>query len=106
MPAEQIIERKESPKAAHSSVAKTDLSVTGMTCGNCARHVTEALQSVAGVHSANVSLDSQRASVRWTPGSAQNPAGLVQAVEQAGYEAKLVEVGQPASDVGARKLAG
>ena len=43
----------------------TRLMIDGMTCGNCARHVTEALQSVAGVGSATVNLDAHQATVRW-----------------------------------------
>jgi cation transport ATPase len=54
--------------------AVTELSVSGMTCGNCARHVTEAIQSVPGVHSATVSLDSHSASVRWAAEGSRNPA--------------------------------
>ena len=30
----------------------TYLAIDGMTCGNCARHVTQALQGVSGVRSA------------------------------------------------------
>ena len=45
----------------------TELSVSGMTCSNCARHVTEAIQAVPGVRSATVSLESRRAQVRWSP---------------------------------------
>ena len=32
------------PVSAPGSVARTELSLRGMTCGNCARHVTEAIQ--------------------------------------------------------------
>ena len=32
-----------------ASPVVTELHVEGMTCNNCARHVTEALQSVPGV---------------------------------------------------------
>src|SRR5262245_373332 len=104
MQVEPVIETNEPPKA--ESAKTTELSVEGMTCGNCARHVTEALQSVAGVHSAMVSLDSRRALVRWSPTTAQNPGALVEAVRQAGYDSKAITEDQPAADVGVRKLAG
>src|SRR4051794_29532560 len=68
----------------------TRLRIDGMTCGNCARHVTEALQSVAGVQSANVALESQSAQVRWAPGALAKPEELVRAAVEAGYEAKAV----------------
>ena len=74
-----------------TSAAKlTDLRVTGMTCGNCARHVTDALQKVPGVRSASVSLESQKASVRWESGSSPHTSDLIQAVKRAGYEAEIV----------------
>jgi len=69
----------------------TELSVSGMTCGNCARHVTEAIQSVPGVHSATVNLDSRSASVRWTPDGSHDAATVIQAIEKEGYGAKIVE---------------
>jgi len=69
----------------------TELSVSGMTCGNCARHVTEAIQSVPGVSSATVSLDAHRASVRWARDGKQDVGALVRAIEEEGYKAKVVD---------------
>lgn len=66
----------------------TELSVRGMTCQNCARHVREAIQSVPGVSTANVDLDHQSATVRWSAGSAANVDALVHAVNEAGYQAE------------------
>lgn len=71
--------------------ASTELTVTGMTCGNCARHVTEAIQSVPGVRSASVSLDSRRASVRWAADGSHDAAAVIEAIEKEGYGAKVVE---------------
>jgi P-type Cu+ transporter len=84
--------------------SSTELSVTGMTCGNCARHVTEAIQSVPGVRSASVSLDSRRASVRWAPGGEHDAAALVQAIEKEGYSAKVIAAHE--HDPGENTLAG
>lgn len=82
----------------------TRLIVQGMTCGNCARHVTEALQSVAGVRSAAVDLEAQRAEVRWNPGQPPDAARLIQSVIAAGFEAREAE---PAGgQEGRRKLGG
>ena len=47
-----------------ASPVVTELHVEGMTCNNCARHVTEAIQNVPGVRSASVALEAGRASVR------------------------------------------
>jgi cation transport ATPase len=61
----------ESPQTvepvARQNAAATGLLVKGMTCGNCARHVTEAIQGVSGARSATVSLENKNATVRWNP---------------------------------------
>src|SRR5437588_10893926 len=104
MPAEQTIEVKEERELRTSRRAVTELSVIGMTCGNCARHVTEALQSVPGVQSATVSLDSHHASVRWEPSTIPDTAAITKAVGEAGYVAKVAE--QDTSDRSDDKLEG
>lgn len=83
----------------------TDLAVTGMTCGNCVRHVTEALQKVAGVHSAAVSLDVHQARVRWNAGVTPDPGALIQAVEEEGYGARVIDA-DTHEHRGAKKVAG
>src|SRR5437588_7024670 len=104
MTIEDTIELKEPPEAGTAIRPTTALSITGMTCGNCARHVTEAIQSVPGVRSATVSLEANQASVRWAESAKQDVSALVQAVEKAGYGAKRVESG--ALDQHEYKLAG
>lgn len=37
-------------------MAQTQLTVSGMTCDHCVRHVTDAISKVAGVNSVNVKL--------------------------------------------------
>ncbi len=125
-PVQEPDRSRESPGArpgADGSVAsrQTRLAVTGMTCGNCARHVTEAIQSVPGVHSATVSLDANEASVRWAPGVEPKVPDVIRAVAKAGYSARAIEAqrhaggdagapshsaGAPGHDHGQRKLAG
>ena len=63
----------------------TELTVEGMTCGNCARHVTEALRAVPGVEHAAVGLETQRATIRWK--EQPNLDAAVRAVKDAGYDA-------------------
>jgi Cu+-exporting ATPase len=75
-----------------------------MTCNNCARHVTEALQGVAGVSSATVSLEEERASVRWQADAPENVEAAIKAVEAAGFEAKVRDAGAP--DHARHRLAG
>jgi Cu+-exporting ATPase len=64
--------------------ASVELSITGMTCANCARAVELALGRVPGVLSARVSLATERAAVEYLPGVA-SAEGLIEAVERAGY---------------------
>ena len=73
-----------------SEPATTELQVTGMTCNNCARHVTEAIQGVPNVHSAMVSLERQRATVRWASAGTRSLPAVLAAVAQAGFEAREI----------------
>src|SRR5215471_11011543 len=91
MAAETTIDLKHENAEVAQAHATTQLSVEGMTCGNCARHVVEALQSVAGVQSATAAVDQQRASVRWGANATHNLTALVKAVEDAGFQAKVLE---------------
>lgn len=77
-----------------------------MTCGNCARHVTEALQAVPGVRSAAVNLEGKSASVRWAQGADQNDKALTHAVEKTGFKARVVEACACHHDHGEHKVAG
>jgi len=65
-----------------------------MTCNNCARHVTEAIQGVANVRSASVSLERKRATVQWASPENRSVPAVVAAVAQAGYAAAEI----PAAD--------
>ena len=66
----------------------TTLTVTGMTCGNCVRHVQEALAEIPGVH-VEVDLDAATAAVAH-PGSV-TAQDLIDAVTEAGYTATVRE---------------
>lgn len=60
------------------------ISVTGMTCQNCVRHVSQALTALPGVRSVDVDLSSHSARLdveREIP----RPQ-LVAALDEAGYE--------------------
>jgi P-type Cu+ transporter len=77
----------------------TQLAVHGMTCGNCVRHVTEAIQDVAGVSHAAVALDPGRAVVKWKPNAKPDTEAVIQAVKKAGYTAMPGEGGHHAHGV-------
>lgn len=72
-----------------------ELEIGGMTCEACVRHVREALESVAGAMSAEVSLEEERAVVR-TSGDV-GPEALARAVEAAGYAARPADRAAPAT---------
>ena len=64
----------------------TELRVSDMTCNNCARTVTEAIQSATGVDSATVSLANKTATVRWK-GRETNVPAVLAAIAQSGFKA-------------------
>ena len=78
-------------KPQHNGATATDLAVSGMTCNNCARHVTEAIQSVPGVQSASVTLEAGRARIRWNSGAPADVPAVLASIKEAGYDAKVVE---------------
>jgi len=83
--------RQTIPSAPPEISAEMELSIGGMNCNNCARHVSEAIQGVSGVRSATVILDAGRASVRWNSGAEQNVSAVIEAVQKAGYTAKEIQ---------------
>jgi copper chaperone len=62
----------------------TILKIEGMSCNNCVRHVTEALQKVGGVEKVEVSLQEGRAKVTGTVPVEK----LIAAVQEEGYTAR------------------
>jgi copper chaperone CopZ len=62
-----------------------NLSVHGMTCGNCARSVERKLTSTPGVAKATVDLSAALATVEYDP-EMVTPETLVKGVRQLGYE--------------------
>ena len=67
------------------------LTVEGMTCGNCKRHVEEALNEVDGVTSAEVDLGTM--SARVDASDAVTEESLKGAVSEAGYTVTAVVEG-------------
>ena len=104
MGTELAIDLKEQRAAPTAPPPGTELTVTGMTCANCARHVTEAIQSVPGVRTATVRLEASQASVRWAVGAEPNVPAVIHALEEAGYGASVADTS--AHEPGEHKLAG
>ena len=61
----------------------TMITVQGMTCGNCVKHVTEALQELAGVTAVDVQLDGGKVTIESS--ADLDPAVVSAAVTEAGY---------------------
>ena len=75
---------------------RIDLTVGGMTCLDCSRHIGQALERVPGIAAASVDYRGASASVELAPGTERTPAlehALVEAVERAGYTAAVAATG-------------
>lgn len=80
-----------------------DLTIGGMTCLDCSRHVTMALQRVEGVEGAHVDYRAGRSRVELSPGATPSPGltdALVAAVERAGYRAEPVGSAESGASTG------
>lgn len=64
------------------------LNIGGMTCGGCVKSVARILEGVNGVTKAEVSLENKAAVIEFDP-SQTNPAALIEAVEDGGFDAAL-----------------
>ncbi len=64
--------------------ATVTLSVKGMSCGGCVRHVESALKGVPGVGTVAVDLAKGKATVEYNPAQT-TPDTLKKAVDKAGY---------------------
>ncbi len=73
----------DSPTAATTY----QLAVSGMTCKNCQRHVKQALKSLPGASEVSVSLENESAQLCFSG----EPQKIIQAIQEAGYSAKLIE---------------
>jgi len=61
------------------------LNIKGMTCGGCVKSVTNVLQPIKGVSSVDVSLEQNRAIIKYDPAQAQFEQ-FKSAIENAGYD--------------------
>ncbi len=72
------------------------LGVEGMSCAACVGRVERALKALPGVEAANVNLAAERADIRFA--GAADARAAIEAVEAAGYDARLLD---EARDAGA-----
>jgi copper chaperone CopZ len=73
-------------QSGESIMARATLKVSGMTCGNCVKHVTKALSKVPGVTEPMVDLASGRVELNYDP-ALSTVGAIAEAVEKAGYPA-------------------
>ena len=59
-----------------------------MTCGGCVKSVTRILTGIDGVAKAEVSLENKNTVIEFDPAKT-NPAALIEAVEDEGFDAVL-----------------
>lgn len=78
--------KKENQTKTEEIAMKKTLTIEGMMCQHCVRHVTNALQGVNGVTAVTVDLDKKTAVVEFSE-TVENEA-LISAVTEAGYEVK------------------
>lgn len=92
-PEEESEESKEENKLIKenkmSELNKMIVKVDGMSCQNCAKHVTEALEAVAGIKQVNVDLENKEANVEFFGSVDENE--ISKAISEAGYEYKGIE---------------
>lgn len=84
IPASESAEAQNTQTVQGGSLMKKVLSVEGMMCQNCVKHVTRALQTVPGVASVTVSLEKKNAVVECD--TSVTGEALKAAVTDAGYE--------------------
>jgi|GEM_PF-331672 len=67
------------------------ITVEGMTCGNCVANVTKALEGFDGVKSADVDLESGVARVYMNEGAELDSAEVTKAIDGRGFTTKSIE---------------
>ncbi|OQD72877.1 hypothetical protein PENDEC_c018G03692 [Penicillium decumbens] len=93
-----VLSTEEQTKRTHTGTldgptmqsSKTTLAVEGMTCGACTSAVESGLKDVAGVHSVEVSLLSERAVVNHDA-EIIPPGQLADIIEDRGFGARVLE---------------
>lgn len=73
------------PHHISMAIETLNLTVQGMTCGNCARTVERKLAGTPGVTKAVVDLSGAQATVEYDAGSVK-PETLADAVRKLGYQ--------------------
>ncbi|PSQ14185.1 heavy metal translocating P-type ATPase, partial [Halobacteriales archaeon QS_7_68_65] len=81
------------------------LDVRGMSCANCSRTITEAVQGLDGVHTATVNYATDEGTVEYDP-DATTLAAIYTAIDDAGYSAVSTSVSIGITDMTCSNCAG
>ncbi|MFQ3584689.1 MAG: heavy metal translocating P-type ATPase [Cyanobacteriota bacterium] len=88
-----------------TSEATWRLALQGMSCASCAHSIEQALRQVQGVSQGSVNFATEQATVKGDP-QRVTPELLIRAVQQAGYQARLVQAdGQDSETSDAERIA-
>jgi Cu+-exporting ATPase len=87
-----------------SHLVESSFAVTGMTCASCAAVIEKTLSRLPGVESAVVNLAAEKLAVRHDP-ALLDEAGIVAAVDAAGYGAVPLAAGAATAESGRLTLA-
>jgi len=94
----------ESKRANTPLVHTTRLSIAGMSCGACVRHLTAALNEVTGVVHVDVDLPKNEVVVDHLL-DLVNETGLIAAINDAGYQASVAASSAELEDVPSQSAA-
>lgn len=78
-------------------MSEINLSVSGMTCGSCVKHVTNALKPLDGVEDVVVDLAAGKVKITRTMDKSDD---LIAALKEDGYPAQLDSGGAPQAKQG------
>jgi copper chaperone len=86
----RVVGMKHSHETGTQMVQATTFRIAGMSCGACVRHVTRAVEGMAGVVNVDVDLAKGQAVVEHLPESIDE-LGLIAAIKDAGYSAAAID---------------
>jgi copper chaperone len=94
----RLLDMNDSKRTDTILIETTRLSIGGMSCGACVRHVTRALDGLTGVLHVAVDLDKHEATVEHLPDWV-GETGTVVAIKDAGYQARVIARDTGSADI-------
>ncbi|HUH53748.1 MAG TPA: cation transporter [Microbacteriaceae bacterium] len=70
---------------------KKTFQVSGMSCDHCENAIRAELKEVNNINAVDVSSETGLLTVTFTEGSTVSDATILEAVDEAGYEAKILD---------------